>query len=71
MKSKSAAAGVEDSGHEVPESEKKQPFANGPSIDEIRQRAYELHLERGCIHGWDQDDWLQAERELIEKFQGR
>ena len=71
MKSKSAAAGVEDSGHEVAESEKTQPFANAPGIDEIRQRAYELHLERGCIHGWDQDDWLQAERELIEKFQAR
>jgi hypothetical protein len=71
MKSKSVAAGVEDTEHEVAESEKTQPLANGPSIEEVRQRAYELHLERGCIHGWDQDDWLQAERELIEKFQAR
>ncbi len=71
MKSKSAALGAEESEHEVADSQKTQPFANRPSIDEIRQRAYELHLERGCIHGRDQDDWLQAERELIEKFQGR
>jgi DUF2934 family protein len=64
MKSKSMPAGAENREHEVAESEKTQPLASSPSIEEIRQRAYELHLERGCIHGWDQDDWLQAEREL-------
>jgi hypothetical protein len=35
---------------------------------EIRQRAFEIHLERGGIHGCDLDDWLQAERELGEKY---
>jgi len=35
-----------------------------PSPEEIRQRAYELHLEGGCVHGRDLDDWLQAERDL-------
>jgi hypothetical protein len=27
-----------------------------------------MHIERGGIHGCDQDDWLQAERELHEKY---
>jgi hypothetical protein len=34
---------------------------------EIAQRAYELYLERGCAAGEDLDDWLRAERELLEK----
>jgi hypothetical protein len=41
---------------------------NGPSSEEIRQRAFEIHIERGGIHGCDLDDWLQAERELQEKY---
>lgn len=31
---------------------------------DIARRAFELHCERGCQHGHDLDDWLQAEREL-------
>jgi Protein of unknown function (DUF2934) len=41
---------------------------NGPSLEEIRQRAFEIHIERGGIHGCDLDDWLQAEHELQEKY---
>jgi len=41
---------------------------NGPSLAEIRERAFEIHIERGGIHGCDLDDWLQAERELQEKL---
>jgi len=39
-----------------------------PSLAEIRERAFEIHIERGGIHGCDLDDWLQAERELQEKY---
>ena len=42
---------------------------NRPSLAEIRQRAFEIHIERGGIHGCDLDDWLQAERELQGKVQ--
>jgi hypothetical protein len=49
---------------DVPE-EKVQ---NGPTLAEIRHRAFEIHTERGGIHGCDLDDWLQAERELQEKY---
>jgi Protein of unknown function (DUF2934) len=41
---------------------------NGPSPAEIRQRAFEIHIERGGIHGCDLDDWMQAERELQQKY---
>ena len=37
-----------------------------PARVEIERRAYELYLARGEVHGYDQDDWLQAERELKE-----
>jgi Protein of unknown function (DUF2934) len=38
-----------------------------PTLDEIRQRAYERYLERGGRHGEHFDDWLQAEKELKSK----
>jgi hypothetical protein len=31
---------------------------------DVARRAYDLYLARGCEHGHDVDDWLQAEREL-------
>jgi hypothetical protein len=37
-----------------------------PSDDEISARAYELFLQRGSVPGHENDDWLQAEAELIE-----
>jgi len=46
----------------------EQSRNNGPSLAEIRERAFEIHIERGGIHGCDLDDWLQAERELQEKY---
>lgn len=36
----------------------------GPTREQIERRAYELFLSRGCTNGHDQEDWLQAEREL-------
>ena len=70
MKSKATTADVKDGGHEAAESEQtQQQAASAPSLDEIRSGTYELHLERGCVHGWDQDDWLQAESDLMEKYQ--
>lgn len=39
-----------------------------PSVAEIRQRAFEIHMELGGLHGCDLDDWLQGERELREKL---
>jgi hypothetical protein len=38
-----------------------------PSDEAIAMRAYELYIARGATPGSDLDDWLQAERELIER----
>ncbi len=40
------------------------PARRAPTEEEIRLRAYEIFQARGCRHGHDLDDWLQAEREL-------
>lgn len=37
---------------------------SGPTHDQISRRAYELYVERGYVHGHEQEDWAQAEREL-------
>lgn len=37
-----------------------------PTHEQIAARAYEIYLERGCQHGHDLDDWLQAEYELMQ-----
>jgi hypothetical protein len=44
------------------------PFKNAPTPEEIRQRAYEIHIERGGFYGCDMDDLLQSERELQKKY---
>jgi hypothetical protein len=31
----------------------------------IRQRAYELYVQRGMAHGHALDDWIKAEAELV------
>lgn len=40
--------------------------ATSSSVDheQIARRAYERYLERNGEHGRDQEDWLEAEREL-------
>ena len=40
-----------------------------PDDDTIRARAYEMYLQRGH-HGDPMEDWLRAERELIEQTGG-
>jgi hypothetical protein len=47
----------------------EQPIKNAPTPEEIRQRAYEIHIERGGFYGCDMDDLLQAERELQKKHE--
>jgi len=32
------------------------------------QRAYQVYEERGCHDGFDLQDWLQAEREVLEQL---
>ncbi len=48
--------------------EEEQRRRGVPTSEEVRQRAFEIYIERGRIHGCDLNDWLQAERELQEKY---
>jgi hypothetical protein len=38
---------------------------------EIRERAYEIYVERGGVDGLDEDDWYQAENELRAALKSR
>ena len=31
----------------------------------IEKKAYEFYVKRGCIHGNDMDDWLEAEKAIM------
>jgi hypothetical protein len=35
--------------------------------EEIRMAAYELYEQRGMAHGYDLNDWLQAEKIVMGK----
>ena len=36
--------------------------------DEVAKVAYALHEERGRVHGYDIEDWLEAERIVLERY---
>jgi hypothetical protein len=36
-----------------------------PVEERVRQRAYELYIERGSESGSELDDWLQAKGEIV------
>jgi hypothetical protein len=71
MKSRNLATNDQNmaasNGSGVPEQRNKK----GPSLAEIRRRVLEIHLERGgdgCDLENYLDEWLQAVRELQEKY---
>jgi hypothetical protein len=39
--------------------------------EEIRRRAFELYEQRGASFGNETDDWLVAEREILDRYQER
>jgi len=51
---------------EGPAAHAPRPMVN-PTIDQIAARAFALYCERGRQHGRDVEDWLQAERELLQE----
>ena len=40
-----------------------------PTRVEIELRAHRIYVERGGAHGQDVEDWLQAEGELLGKYE--
>ena len=41
-----------------------------PTEAEISARAFELYLQRGSVPGYEMDDWLHAEAELVAQSVG-
>jgi hypothetical protein len=70
MKSQNLVANAERvlKGGSQPGEAEQEGSKSAPTPQQIRERAFEIHIERGGIHGMDLDDWMQAERELQEKY---
>ena len=50
-----------------PKVAEEQQISMDQYMDEVRQRAHEIYLERGDRPGTPLGDWLQAEREIKAK----
>ena len=53
--------------HSVP----AQSSANSGSStvqEQIRRRAYELYEERGRLEGYEHEDWVRAESEVLAQY---
>jgi hypothetical protein len=44
-------------------------FDTAPTPEEIAAEAYAIYQARGGDHGRDQDDWLEAERRVLDRRQ--
>jgi hypothetical protein len=44
------------------------PISPDDILEKIRERAKEIYLERGNKQGDSLSDWLQAEKEMKEKY---
>ena len=49
----------------------KKDSASTFSEDEIRARAYEIYESRGSIHNRADEDWSQAQSELMDMVGGK
>ena len=45
--------------------EEREGLLDSTLEQEIRDRAYEIFLQRGGQPGYEMEDWLQAEREIL------
>jgi hypothetical protein len=50
-----------------PKLRKPQTAKTPPTREEIALRAYHIYLERSGTPGNELEDWIRAERELLEK----
>ena len=37
-------------------------YSNGDFYQKVQETAYQLYVARGCAHGYDVEDWMQAEQ---------
>ena len=62
------AASVASSPAALGQSGAKTPARRSPVTEDIEVRAYHIYLGRGASNGHDLDDWLQAERQVMEEL---
>jgi hypothetical protein len=48
--------------------QKKPKISHQELFQQIQLKAYELYEQRGCMHGLDLQDWLQAEQQVASKY---
>jgi Protein of unknown function (DUF2934) len=48
--------------------EEKKKAGSSDVESEIRRRAYELYEQRGYTEGYEKEDWLVAEREIMARY---
>ena len=64
MASKAKTIGSTDSTEPGTAVEEREWLLHSNGEQEIRDRAYEIYLQRGAQPGDELEDWLQADREL-------
>jgi hypothetical protein len=64
MASKAKTIGSTDSTQPGTAVEERERLLHSTGEQEIRDRAYEIYLQRGAQPGDELEDWLQAEREV-------
>ncbi len=64
MASKAKTIGSTDFTQPGTAGEERARLLQSTREQEIRNRAYEIYLQRGAQPGYEVKDWLQAEREL-------
>ena len=64
MASKAKTIGSTDSTQPGTAVEGRERLLHSTREQEIKDRAYEIYLQRGAQPGYELEDWLQAEREL-------
>ena len=64
MASKARTIGSTDPTQPSTAVEERESVPESTREHEIRNRAYEIYLQRGGESGHELEDWLQAEREL-------
>jgi hypothetical protein len=64
MASKAKTIGSTDPRQPGTAVEEREQLLHSTRAQEIKNRAYEIYLQRGAQPGYEVEDWLQAEREL-------
>ena len=64
MASKAAIIGSTDPTEPDTATGEREDLLHSSREQAIRNRAYEIYLQRGGQSGYELEDWLQAEREL-------